>query len=100
MDNVMKIDLSAAVTGAVCGAIAALAIALVLGTAGAVRPANDNRAIHDYLLGNPQMLVALGEKLHQQQEQAEDAARQPAVQKLATRPFFDPRVAFLAGPKQ
>jgi protein-disulfide isomerase len=98
----MKIDLGAAVTGAVSGAIAALAIALVLGTAGLVhvRPANDNRAIHDYLLSNPQVLVAMSQKLHEQQDQAEDDARQAAVQKLGTKAFFDPRVAFLAGPKQ
>ena len=35
--------------------------------------------------------------MHEQQDQTEENARQAAVRKLASKPFFDPRVAFLAG---
>jgi protein-disulfide isomerase len=102
LDNVMNINPGAVVSGAVSGAVTALAIALVLGTSGLIhaRPANDNRAIHDYLLGNPQILMAMGQKLHEQQDRAEDDARQAAAEKLGAKVFFDPQVAFLTGPKQ
>ena len=57
----MKFDPGAAVTGAAFGVIAAIATAFALVTTdiGHVGAASENRAIHDYLLNNPQVLVAM-----------------------------------------
>jgi protein-disulfide isomerase len=52
------------------------------------------------LLNNPQVLMAMSQKLHAQQAQADDDERQAAAKKLGAKVFFDPQVAFLAGPKQ
>lgn len=91
-----KFNLNAALAGFLGGAIA-MAIAIASGLV-SLRP-NDTW-IHDYLLANPQVLVAMSQKLREQQDQADEDARQSAVRGLGMKAFFDPRVAFVTGPKQ
>jgi protein-disulfide isomerase len=56
-------------------------------------------AIHAYLMAHPEVLIDMTTKLQDQQTAAEDATRQTAVDKLGTKAFFDPKVAFITGPK-
>src|ERR1043166_416837 len=94
----MKTEISTAVAGAIGGAAAVIAIFFVV--AGTkllpLGPVFDQR-VHDYLMAHPQVLVAMTDKLQQQQNQDTDLARQKAADKLGQKAFFDSRVAFIAG---
>ena len=93
-----RFDARTAVTGLLSGAAAAIAILMGATATGLVPVRSNDAQIHDYLIANPQVLVAMSDKLHAQQDQADDDARQVAVRKLGAKAFFDPRVAFLEGP--
>lgn len=58
----------------------------------------DGPVIHDYLLAHPEVLVEAGNRLQAQQEASDNASRQAAVDKLGTKVFFNPRLAFITGP--
>lgn len=93
----LKSATSIAVAGAVGGA--ALAIAIVFGAAAlGVFPPNADARIHDYLLANPKILVAMSDKLQNDQQASEDSSRQQAVDKIGLKAFFNPRLAFVMGP--
>jgi protein-disulfide isomerase len=94
----MKTEISTAVAGAIGGAAAVIAIFfVVVGTKLLpLGPAFDQH-VHDYLIAHPQVLVAMTDKLQQQQNEDSDAARQKAADKLGRETFFDPRVAFVIG---
>lgn len=94
----MKADWKPAAIGGACGAVLAVAIVMVLASYGLLPGAGDT-AIRGYMMEHPQILVDMTTKLQQQQDAADDAARQAAVDKLGTKPFFDPKVAFITGPK-
>lgn len=83
--------------GGLIGAVVTLAAAL-----GAVHmgwlSATNTAAIHDYLMEHPEVLVEANNKLQAMEDAADDAARQSAVDKIGLRRFFDPRIAFVAGP--
>jgi protein-disulfide isomerase len=68
---------------------------------GAIRlgviPVND-KAMHDYLMAHPAILVDMQNKLQLDQDQATANAQQAAVNKLGMKAFFDPRLAFITGP--
>jgi protein-disulfide isomerase len=93
----MNAELRAALAGAIGGAITVfvlLLIAVFTHVLPAVSP--DNR-IRDFLVTHPQILVAMSDRLQEQQEQSADAARQAAVRKIGIQAFFDPHVAFVMG---
>ncbi len=93
----MKSDWKMAVIGAVGGAV--IAVAAVFGLAGyGLLPSAGGDAIGNYLIGHPEILVAMSNKLQMEQQVAQDGARQGAVDKLGQKAFFDPRVAFVTGP--
>ena len=86
---------------------ASLAIVLILaGTWAGLMPPNPNdavgdAAIHRYLTAHPEEIVAMTNALQEQenkQDEANDRARQKAVNKLGAAAFFDPKVAFVLGP--
>lgn len=88
-----------AAVGGFAGALMALAI--VFGTAPlrlVPLAAADGNAMHAYLIGHPDVLVEMTNKLQAQQDADQDKARQAAVNKLGMKAFFDPRVAFITGP--
>lgn len=58
----------------------------------------NSAAIHDYLIAHPEVLVEATNKLQEQQDASDDAARQSAVDKIGLKRFFDPRLAFVVGP--
>jgi protein-disulfide isomerase len=78
---------------------AALAVIIVYASAAlGVLPIRSAAAIHDYLMAHPDIVVAMTDKLQEQQDDADNLASQQAVDKLGLRAFFDPRVAFVTGP--
>jgi protein-disulfide isomerase len=89
--------LKTAALGGFVGAIVALAGAL-----GAVHmgwlSAADGATVHDYIMAHPEILVEAENKLQEQQDASDDAARQTAVDKIGLKRFFDPKVAFVVGP--
>lgn len=94
----MTIDWKLAALSSVGGAV--LAVAVVFGLAGyGLLPSQGDSAIHDYLMAHPDVLIDMTNKLETQQQAADDAARQKAVNKLGIKAFFNPKIAFITGPK-
>lgn len=95
----MKTDWRTAAAGAFAGAVLAIAIVLALAETGLMPgTARNGGTIRDYLMAHPEILIAMSNKLQAQQQADADTARQKAVDKLGAKAFFDPRVAFIAGP--
>ena len=94
----MKLDWKAAALGGMGGAAVAVAIVLGLWRFGGLGTQGDD-AIHGYMMAHPEILIAMSNKLQMQQQVSEDSARQTAVDKLGIKAFFDPKVAFITGPK-
>jgi protein-disulfide isomerase len=94
----MDSQLKTAVTGGLVGAAVAVVIVFAAASLG-ILPRND-AAIHDYLMANPQIVVAMTDKLQAQQEADEDRAAQNAIDKLGPKALFDPRLAYITGPAQ
>jgi protein-disulfide isomerase len=92
----MKEGWKYAVTGGLGGA--ALALALVFGAAKLGWLPASGPSIHDYLLSHPDILVDMTNKLQSDEQSQSDNARQAAVDKLGTKAFFDPKLAFITGP--
>lgn len=94
----MRIDWKLAALSNIGGAV--LAVAAVFGLARfGLLPSGGDGAIHDYLMAHPEVLIDMSNKLQAQQQAADDAARQAAVDKLGVKAFFDPKIAFITGPK-
>ena len=87
-----------AVAGGLGGTVLAVAIVFGLVNTGILRTGGDE-AIHNYLIAHPEVLIEMSNRLQVQQQQAEDAARQAAVDKLGLKAFFNPKIAFITGPK-
>jgi protein-disulfide isomerase len=83
--------------GGFVGAVVALSAALGAAHLGWLPTAN-GAAIRDYLMAHPEILVEATNKLQDQQDASDDAARQSAVEKIGLKRFFDPRLAFVVGP--
>jgi len=92
----MKEGWKYAAMGGLGGAV--LAVALVFGAANLGWLPASGSAIHDYLLTHPEILVDMTDKLQNDQQDEDDRARQAAVDKLGSKAFFDPKVAFITGP--
>ena len=91
-----------AALGALGGA--AIAVGIVFGAAafGFFPTARvDGRQVRAYLLKNPQIFSEMQERyaaLQENQEDVAERARQMAVDTAGLKTFFDPKVAFVAGP--
>jgi len=94
----MKTDWKLAAWGGACGAVLAVIVILGLARYGLL-PGTGDGAIHAYLMAHPEILIDMTTKLQDQQTAAEDATRQTAIDKLGMKAFFDPKVAFITGPK-
>lgn len=95
----MKTDWRTAAAGGLAGAFFAIAIILALAESGLLPgSARNGGTIRDYLMAHPEILIAMSNKLQVQQQADADTTRQNAVDKLGAKAFFDPRVAFIAGP--
>jgi protein-disulfide isomerase len=89
--------IATAFAGAIGGAALAVAITFAAVKTGVLPTAPDSR-IHDYLIHHPQVLVEVSNRLQAQQDASEDSGRQKAIDKLGLKPFFNRRLAFVAGP--
>ena len=54
--------------------------------------------IHGYLLSHPELLAEMTERLQAQQDAADKVKAASAMKKIGMAAFFDPRIAFIAGP--
>jgi len=81
---------------------AALALLLVMGAAALglfpQKSVLDSKQLHEYLLNHPELIVEMQVKLQQNADDATEHAQQAALRKIGAKAFFDPRIAFLAGP--
>lgn len=87
-----------AVGGGLVGALVAIVITFTAAALGLFPTRTDGNAIREYLMAHPDIVVAMTDKLQVQQQDADDAARQQAVDRLGLKAFFDPRFAFITGP--
>ena len=87
-----------AMAGALGGAVIALAIVFGAAAVGTFPGAGD-KAMHAYLEAHPEILADMTSNLQTMQENQENSTRQVAVNKLGVKAFFDPRLAFVTGPK-
>jgi protein-disulfide isomerase len=87
-----------AAVGALGGAVIALAVVFGAAAVGAFPGAGD-KAMHAYLESHPEILADMTNNLQEKQQDQEDSTRQAAVNKLGLKAFFDPRLAFITGPK-
>jgi len=82
------------------GALLALVVIFEFGAEGLL-PLNRSateKTVHDYLVAHPDILVDMTNNLQAEQERQTQEARQKAADKLGTKAFFDPKVAFISGP--
>lgn len=88
-----------AAIGGAAGACVALVFAFAASNLGwpPFAPANAS-AVHAYLVSHPEVLEEMTNRLQAKQDEDDDTARQAAVNKLGLKAFFDPKVAFVAGP--
>lgn len=84
--------------GGLGGAVIAVAAIFVFAALGVLPVRTNEAAIHDYLMAHPDIVVAMTDKLQEQQDEADDHASQQAVDKLGLKSFFDPKVAYITGP--
>lgn len=93
----MKESLKTAAIGAGAGAVAALAVGLIANVLGVFPAATDAR-LHAYLMAHPAIVYDMAAQAQLDDAIKEKAARQKAVDKLGTKAFFDPAIAFVTGP--
>ena len=93
----MKSPFLVAAAGALGGAV--IAIAAIFGVAATVGLPGSDGQIRNYLMSHPQLVADMTNRLQEQQAARDDMARAIAVRRLGPKPFFDPRFAFLMGPK-
>jgi len=82
------------------GALLALAVIFEFGSEGLLpldRAATE-KTVHDYLEAHPDILVDMTNNLQAEQEKKTEADRQKAADKLGSKAFFDPKLAFITGP--
>jgi protein-disulfide isomerase len=89
-----------AVAGMVGGAALALALVFAAASFGLLphNAARDGAAMRAYLLSHPEVIVDMQVKLQEQDALTAEREQQAALRKLGMKAFFDPRIAFLAGP--
>ncbi|HEY1836819.1 MAG TPA: thioredoxin domain-containing protein [Rhizomicrobium sp.] len=87
-----------ALAGALGGAAIALVVVFGAAALGAFPGAGD-KAMHAYLESHPEILADMTSTLQAKQQEDDDSTRQVAVNKLGLKAFFDPRLAFITGPK-
>jgi protein-disulfide isomerase len=88
-----------AALGALGGATISLVIVFGAAALGAFQDkATTERVVHDYLLSKPELVVEAQQAAADNARQAEVDATQHAVDKLGSKAYLDPRVAFTTGP--
>ncbi len=99
----MKTTLKMAAGGVAFFSLGAFVTALAEGrvsipVAGPSNRAQIEQVVHDYLIGHPEIMVEMSNKLDVQQASATDKLRKDALFAIGTAALTDPKVAYVAGP--
>jgi protein-disulfide isomerase len=86
--GIVLFSLGAAVTAAATGQL----------SVGPPNKAQIEQVVHDYLVGHPEILVEVSQRLDTQQAAAEDKARTDALFNVGTKALLDSKVAYVTGP--
>lgn len=92
-------DWAVALAGAVGGACIALAAMMALANLGLLPDGASDAHIRSYLLGHPELVAEMTDRLQAQQQAADDAKAAAAIKKIGLKSFFDPKLAFVTGPE-
>jgi protein-disulfide isomerase len=84
--------------GALGGALLAVAIVFLAAGQGWLPGAGGTINIRGYLLSHPELLTEMTDRLQKRQDLADEAKAAAAMKKIGMTAFFDPRIAFIAGP--
>src|SRR5882672_7364235 len=100
----LKTTLKMAAGGAALFTLGALVTALAVGrvsipVGGPANRAQIEQVVHEYLIGHPEIIVEMSNKLDVQQASATDKARKDALFATGPAALIDPKVAYVAGPK-
>src|SRR5581483_7713015 len=87
-----------ALTGAVLGALIAVAIVFQAGAMGLLPGAGSGDNVRAYMLAHPELVAQMNDLLQQRQDAADAAKTAAALKKVGLQSFFDPKVAFVTGP--
>jgi protein-disulfide isomerase len=94
----MTSEWKTALIGGFGGAVVALVAVSAAAWLGLWPGRAGDAAFHDYLMSHPQIVVEMTNKAQAEQNDADDTARQHAVDRLGMKTFFDPKLAFVTGP--
>jgi len=87
-----------AVAGALGGALLAVVVIFVAARQGWLPGAGGPVNIRGYLLGHPEILAEMTERLQLLQDAQDKAKAAATMKKVGMAAFFDPRIAFITGP--
>ena len=87
-----------AVAGALGGALLAVVVIFAAARQGWLPGAGGPVNIRGYLLGHPEILAEMTNRLQLLQEAQDKAKAAAAMKKIGMAAFFDPRIAFISGP--
>jgi protein-disulfide isomerase len=99
----LKTTLKMAAGGAALFSLGAFVTAFAVGrvslpVGGPANRAQIEQVVHDYLIGHPEIIVEMSNKLDVQQTSATDKARKDALFAIGPAALIDPKVAYVAGP--
>ena len=87
-----------AVAGALGGALLAVVVIFAAARQGWLPGAGGPVNIRNYLLGHPEILSEMTERLQLLQDAEDKAKAAAAMKRIGMDAFFDPRIAFITGP--
>lgn len=82
---------------AICGAMIAVAAVIVMTNAGYM-PVNEVQ-LRNYLISHPQIVNEMAAAAQKAEETRTAAANAARIQQIGLKAFFDPKIAFVTGPK-
>jgi protein-disulfide isomerase len=87
-----------AALSALAGAAAAVIVVIVGAMLGLFPQRLDGKQVRSYLLGHPEILVEMQVKLEEKDAEVTAREQRAALLAINRKAFFDPQIAFLAGP--
>ena len=96
--NSLKMALSGVALFALGAGVTALATGKIAFT-GFGNKAQVEQIVHDYLIAHPEIMVEISNRLNVQEQNAADKARKDALASVGIAGLTDPKVAYVAGPK-